>query len=80
LLGIQSKRRTPHAHTVLEIVRARYGTLAHLVYMVLCLATNIIAYVNMALGASATISTLTGMNTVAAIFLLPLGVTLYTIT
>ncbi|UZJ52286.1 hypothetical protein CBS101457_001606 [Exobasidium rhododendri] len=80
LIAIQSKRRVPHAHTVLEVVKARYGTLAHLVYMVLCLATNIIAYVNMALGASAAISALTGMNTVACIFLLPVGVCLYTIT
>ncbi|PWN36841.1 uncharacterized protein FA14DRAFT_183221 [Meira miltonrushii] len=80
LIAIQSKRRTPHAHTVLEVVRARYGTSAHLVYMVLCLITNIIAYVNMSLGASAAISALTGMNTVAAIFLLPVGVCLYTIT
>jgi SSS family transporter len=80
LIAIQSKRRTPHAHTVLEVVRARYGKIAHLVYMVLCLATNIIAYVNMSLGASAAISALTGMNTVAAIFLLPVGVCLYTIT
>lgn len=80
LLAIQSKRRTPHAHTVLEIVKVRYGTTAHLIYMVLCLATNLIATVNMALGASATISALTGMSTVAAIFLLPVGVCLYTIT
>jgi len=80
LIAIQSKRRVPHAHTVLEVVKSRYGTSAHLVYMVLCLATNIIAYVNMALGASAAISALTGMNTVACIFLLPVGVCLYTIT
>lgn len=29
LLAIQSKKKAPHAHTLLEIVRARYGTLAH---------------------------------------------------
>lgn len=40
---------------------------------------NLIAVVNMFLGSSATISALTGMNTVAAIFLLPVGVCLYTI-
>lgn len=50
LIAIQSKRRVPHAHTVLEVVKARYGVTAHLVYMVLCLGTNLIATLNMFLG------------------------------
>ncbi|PWN41080.1 hypothetical protein IE81DRAFT_187245 [Ceraceosorus guamensis] len=79
LLAIQSKRRTPHAHTMLEIVKARYGTTAHLIYMVLALITNLIASINMFLGASATISALTGQAIEAAIFLLPVGVVGYTL-
>ncbi|WFD21132.1 hypothetical protein MCAP1_003389 [Malassezia caprae] len=47
--------------------------------MTLCLINNLIAVVNMLLGASAAISALTGMHIVASIFLLPLGVCLYTI-
>lgn len=79
LLAIQSKLKTPHAHTVLEIVRVRYGTAAHWVYMFFCLANNTIAVANMLLGASATVSALTGMHIIASTFLLPVGVCLYTI-
>ncbi|CAO1639059.1 unnamed protein product [Sympodiomycopsis kandeliae] len=79
VLAIQSKLKAPHAHTSLELIKVRYGTTAHWIYMFLCLANNLIAVVNMFLGSSATIAALTGMHTVAAIFLLPLGVCLYTI-
>lgn len=79
LLAIQSKLKTPRAHTILEVVKTRYGTVSHLVYMTLCLINNLIAVINMLLGASAAISALTGMHVVASIFLLPLGVCLYTI-
>ncbi|KAG8167700.1 hypothetical protein KVR01_003389 [Diaporthe batatas] len=66
------------AHTLLEIVRIRYGNVAHIVWIALCLINNIIAVANMLLGASAAISALTGMPVVAAIFLLPASVVLYT--
>ncbi|KAN0062438.1 hypothetical protein ACQY0O_005326 [Thecaphora frezii] len=79
LLAIQSKFKTPHAHTVLEVVRARYGTAAHRIYMFFCLANNLVAISNMLLGASATIAALAMMHTVAVVFLLPLRVCLYTI-
>ncbi|KAF2398136.1 hypothetical protein EJ06DRAFT_583948 [Trichodelitschia bisporula] len=78
LLGISAKRKIPEAHTLLEIVRIRYGTTAHIVYMVLCLINNIVACANMLLGASAAITALTGMHIIAATFLLPLGVAIYT--
>lgn len=79
LLAIQSKLKTPHAHTVLEVVKVRYGTAAHWLYMFFCLANNLIAIANMLLGASATVSALTGMHIIASTFLLPVGVCLYTI-
>lgn len=79
LLAIQSKLMTPHAHTVLEVVKVRYGTAAHWLYMFFCLANNLIAIANMLLGASATVSALTGMHIIASTFLLPVGVCLYTI-
>ncbi|SPO31781.1 probable DUR3 - Urea permease [Ustilago trichophora] len=79
LLAIQSKLKTPHAHTILEVVKVRYGTFAHWLYMFFCLANNLIAISNMLLGASATVSALTGMNIIASTFLLPVGVCLYTI-
>ncbi|KAF5007798.1 hypothetical protein FDECE_5922 [Fusarium decemcellulare] len=78
LLGIACKMRVPEAHTLLEIVRIRYGTAGHLVWIALCLINNIIAIANMLLGASAAITALTGMHIIAATFLLPVGVVLYT--
>ncbi|KAF8850323.1 Na+/proline symporter [Acephala macrosclerotiorum] len=78
LLGISCKLKIPEAHTLLEIVRIRYGTTAHLVFMFLCLVNNLFAVANMLLGASAAISALTGMHIIAATFLLPVGVVVYT--
>ncbi|KAK8242177.1 urea active transporter [Phyllosticta capitalensis] len=78
LLGISCKRKIPEAHTLLEIVRIRYGKLAHVIYMILCLLNNLIACANMLLGASAVITSMTGMHIIAATFLLPVGVALYT--
>ena len=78
-LAIELKRRAPNAHTYLEVIRARYGTVAHLVFMVFGLATNILVSLMLIVGGSATVSALTGMHTIAAIYLLPLGVVLYTL-
>ncbi|KAL1991114.1 hypothetical protein VTN49DRAFT_5618 [Thermomyces lanuginosus] len=78
LLGISCKRKIPEAHTSLEVVRVRYGRIAHIVYMILCLINNIFACTNMLLGASAVIASMTGMHIIAATFLLPVGVALYT--
>lgn len=65
LLGIACKLRVPEAHTLLEIVRIRYGTAGHIVWIALCLIkialcliNNIIAIANMLLGASAAITAL----------------------
>jgi len=46
--------------------------------MVLCLLNNLFAVANMLLGASAAITALTGIHIIAATFLLPVGVVLYT--
>ncbi|KAL5452691.1 hypothetical protein PMIN06_005875 [Paraphaeosphaeria minitans] len=78
VLGISCKRKIPEAHTLLEIVRIRYGTAAHIVYMFLCLVNNLFAVANMLLGASSAITAMTGMHIIAATFLLPVGVALYT--
>ncbi|KAJ5391174.1 hypothetical protein N7509_006664 [Penicillium cosmopolitanum] len=78
LLGISCKRKIPEAHTSLEVVRIRYGRVAHVVFMVLCLVNNIFACANMLLGASAVITAVSGMHIIASTFLLPVGVTIYT--
>lgn len=63
----------------MEIIKLRYGTAAHGVFIFLCLVTNILAVTSMILGASGVITALTGMHVVASTFLLPLGVVIYTV-
>ncbi|KAE8403805.1 Sodium:solute symporter family-domain-containing protein [Aspergillus pseudonomiae] len=78
-LAIELKRRAPNAHTFLEVIRARYGTAVHVVFIVFCLMTNILVTAMLLTGGSAVLTSLTGVNTVAACFLLPIGVVLYTL-
>ena len=42
LLAIEIKRKAPTAHTVLEIINARWGRRAHITFLVFCLMTNVI--------------------------------------
>lgn len=77
-LAIHAKRKVPNAHTLLEVVRARYGNAAHILWIVLCLINNLLIFSQMIVGAAAAINSLTGMNVVAATYLLPLGVVIYT--
>ena len=78
-LAIELKRKAPNAHTFLEIIRARYGVYAHTVYIVFGLMTNILVTAMLLTGGSAVVTSLTGVPTAAACFLLPVGVVLYTI-
>lgn len=78
-LAIELKRRAPNAHTFLEVIHARYGTTVHVVFIVFCLMTNILVTAMLLTGGSAVLSALTGVNNVAACFLLPIGVVLYTL-
>ncbi|KAI9665307.1 MAG: hypothetical protein M1831_001744 [Alyxoria varia] len=78
-LAIQLKRRAPNAHTFLEIIRARYGVVTHVVYIVFALMTNVLVTAMLLTGGSATVTSLTGMPTAAGTFLLPIGVVLYTL-
>ncbi|PBK71235.1 urea transporter [Armillaria solidipes] len=79
MLAAKLKLNAPYAHTWLEIVGARWGKTAHLVFMFFGLATNIIVSSMLILGGSATVTDLTGMNTLAACFLIPLGVAIYVV-
>ncbi|KAL3454546.1 Sodium:solute symporter family-domain-containing protein [Aspergillus insuetus] len=78
-LGIELKRRAPNAHTFLEAIRARYGTPVHIVFIVFCLMTNILVTAMLLTGGSAVLTSMTGVSTTAACFLLPIGVVLYTL-
>jgi len=77
-LAIEVKRKAPTAHTILEIVKYRYGQAAHLVFLVFCFLTNIIVTAMLILGGAAVVEALTGMNIYAAAFLIPIGVIVYT--
>ncbi|KAI9706168.1 MAG: hypothetical protein M1820_004929 [Bogoriella megaspora] len=77
-LAIELKRRAPNAHTFLEVIRARYGPITHFVFITFGLATNILVTAMLLTGGSAVVTSLTGVPTAAACFLLPIGVVLYT--
>lgn len=78
-IAIKAKQKAPDAHTYLEIIKTRYGGAAHAVFVFFAVATNVLVTAMLLTGGSATISDLTGMNPVACIFLLPLGVMIYTL-
>lgn len=78
-IAIELKRRAPNAHTFLEVIRTRYGSVTHVVYIVFGLVTNILVTSMLLTGGSAVVTFLTGVPTVAACFLLPIGVVLYTL-
>ncbi|OJI96223.1 hypothetical protein ASPVEDRAFT_78001 [Aspergillus versicolor CBS 583.65] len=77
-LAIQAKRRAPNAHTLLEIIKVRYGKSAHQLWIFLCLLNNTFVFTSMVVGSSTSVSALTGMDVVASSYLLPLGVAVYT--
>ncbi|KAK4949672.1 hypothetical protein LTR10_011513 [Elasticomyces elasticus] len=79
ILACKTKMNAPRCHTFLEIIQVRYGRAAHLVFIFFALVTNILVGSQLLLGGSAVVTTLTGMNVYAAIFLIPLGVVSYVI-
>ncbi|KAL2841902.1 Sodium:solute symporter family-domain-containing protein [Aspergillus pseudoustus] len=77
-LGVMAKIRVPYAHTSLEIIKMRYGTVGHLVFIVLNLTNNVFGCASMILVGSQLVYGISGMHFVAATILIPLGVVLYT--
>ncbi|PHH59606.1 hypothetical protein CDD81_2818 [Ophiocordyceps australis] len=77
-LAITLKKRAPNAHTFLEAIKARYGAPAHFTFIVFGLVTNVLVSLMLIAGGAATINALTGVNAVAAIFLMPVPVVAYT--
>ncbi|KAI5953558.1 DUR3 [Candida jiufengensis] len=78
-IAIKAKLRAPAARTYLEIVRARYGTTTHIVYIFWGLFTNILVTAMLLTGGSAAVCDLTGMHPVAACLLIGLSPTIYSI-
>ncbi|KAG7660753.1 DUR3 [[Candida] subhashii] len=78
-LAIKGRERAPAAHTYLEIIRGRYGSKTHIIYIIWGFATNILVTSMLLTGGSAVVRDLTGMNPIASCLLLPLGVVVYTL-
>jgi len=78
VLAISLKTVAPNAHTVCEIVMARWGKTAHITFLLFCFAANIIVTSMLLLGGAATVEALTGMDYRLASFLIPWGVIIYT--
>jgi Na+/proline symporter len=77
-LAISLKKIAPSAHTVAEIVLARWGPNAHKTFLFFCFSANILVTSMLLLGGAATVEALTGMDYRLASFLIPWGVILYT--
>ena len=78
IVAIEIKRKCPAIHTMLEVVQIRWGTKAHLTFLFFGLLSSLIVTAMLILGGSATINALTGMDTYAASFLIPIAVVGYT--
>src|SRR6202451_2209165 len=55
-IAIELKRIAPNAHTFLEVIRARYGAVTHIVFMVFGLMTNILVTSMLLTGGSAVVT------------------------
>lgn len=78
ILAVEIKRKAPNAHTLLEIIQARWGNTCHKVFFVFAILTNIIVTAMLLLGGASVMNALTGMNLYAACMLIPAGVIMYT--
>lgn len=79
MLAVLVKLRAPTSHTFLEIIQARWGRVAHTVFLVFALTTSVIVTSMLQLGGAAVVNALTGVNLNLASALIPVGVILYTL-
>jgi Na+/proline symporter len=79
LIAIKIKSNAPGAHTFPEIILAKHGKVAHLTYLFMGLATNLLVGACLVLGGSQVVAAMTGMNVYAACFLIPIVVAAYVI-
>eukprot|EP00931_Biecheleriopsis_adriatica_P103353 TRINITY_DN781_c0_g1_i6.p1 TRINITY_DN781_c0_g1~~TRINITY_DN781_c0_g1_i6.p1 ORF type:complete len:686 (+),score=149.75 TRINITY_DN781_c0_g1_i6:132-2189(+) len=78
VLAIEVKRHARTAHTVCEMVLARWGKAAHITFLFFALLANVIVTSMLLLGGAATVNALTGVDINLASFMIPWGVILYT--
>ena len=61
-IAIELKRRAPNAHTFLEVIRARYGGVTHVVFMVFGIFTNILVTSMLLTGGSAVVTSVSSRD------------------
>ncbi|KDQ52421.1 hypothetical protein JAAARDRAFT_138754 [Jaapia argillacea MUCL 33604] len=79
MVAAKVKMNANGAHTFLEIVKARFGTAAHLLFTFYAFLCILVVCGSLLLGGAATVTALTGMPTIAACFLLPIGIAVYVV-
>ncbi|KAH7910248.1 Na+/solute symporter [Hygrophoropsis aurantiaca] len=79
MVAAKVKMNANGAHTFLEIVRVRFGTGAHIVLTIYAFVCILVVCGSLLLGGAATVNALTGMNILAACFLLPIGIAVYVV-
>ncbi|KAG2123413.1 Na+/solute symporter [Suillus clintonianus] len=79
MVASKVKQNANGAHTFLEIVKTRFGTSAHILFTFYGFLCILLVCGSLLLGGSATVNALTGMNIIAACFLLPIGIAVYVI-
>jgi len=78
ILAIEVKKKAPNMHTFLEMIDVRWGKPAHMTFLFFAFATNLIVTGMLLLGGAAVINQTSSMPTEAALFLIPVGVIIYT--
>ncbi|KAJ3559679.1 hypothetical protein NM688_g203 [Phlebia brevispora] len=79
MVAAKVKMNANGAHTFLEIVKARFGTWAHLLFTFYAFLCILVVCGSLLLGGAATVNALTGMDIIAACFLLPIGIAVYVV-
>lgn len=79
IVAMEIKRKAPKAHTVLELVRHRWGHTTSFVFLYLCYLNNLFVCAILFIGSGNVLSAATGMNIYAALLLVPLSVVTYTV-
>eukprot|EP00891_Asterochloris_glomerata_P002745 jgi/Astpho2/2745/Aster-00924 len=77
VIALELKYRAPKAHTMLEIVKVRWGTFAHMTFFFFGIVTNLLVSTSMLQGCVALVNTLSGTSTYAMGYIIPIGITVY---
>ncbi|KAN0062598.1 hypothetical protein ACQY0O_005131 [Thecaphora frezii] len=77
ILACNIKLNAPFCSTYLEVLRVRFGKNTHLMFLCFALATNLLVSSQLVVGGSAVANTLTGIPTMAAVWMIPIATCAY---